>query len=301
MIAGPSPLRVTTATSFCLVANLVPLMAFPAVLPQVSQIWQLSAAEAGWVGAVYFAGYAIAVPFLARATDRMDGRQIVMAASLLGAAAGLAFFFLAHGFWIALATRFASGMALAGIHMPGLKLLIERTEGAAQARSAALYTSSYAIGSSGSFLVAGLVEMLFGWRAVFLAASAGPLLAAAVVLSLGPPLSSSIRPAVAPSFASVVRNRPFMAYVVGFAGNTWESLWHPRVVRRMSVVDVEPAWQRHRAAQSRRARRACIVGRRASQHRHCRAGAALAAADCHRLHLPPVGRSVPDAGGDCRR
>lgn len=219
---GGSAVRVTTALSFCLVANLMPLMTFPAVLPEASRAWNLTAAEAGWVGAIYFAGYAVAVPFLARATDRTDGRLIVAGSSLLGAATGFAFFDLADGFWSALAIRFVGGSALAGVHMPGLKLLIERTEGPDQARGAAIYTSSYAIGSAGSFLIAGLVELHFGWRAVFLAGAIGPLLAVAAIAGLGPATSRQPVPASAPTFADVARNRPFMAYVLGFAGNTWE-------------------------------------------------------------------------------
>lgn len=217
-----SAIRVTAILSFCLAANLMALMTFPAVLPEVSRAWHLSAAEAGWVGAIYFAGYAVAVPFLARATDRYDGRMIVAGSSLLGAAAGFAFFVLADGFWPALVMRFAGGTALAGVHMPGLKLLTERTAGSGQARGAAIYTSSYALGSSGSFLVAGLVDLLFGWHAVFLAGAIGPLLAAAAIAGLGPATSQPPASASAPSFASVARDRPFMAYVLAFAGNTWE-------------------------------------------------------------------------------
>ena len=71
---GASASGVTAVLTFCLVANLAALMTFPAVLPEVSRAWQLSAREAGWIGGIYFAGYAAAVPFLMRATDRFDGR-----------------------------------------------------------------------------------------------------------------------------------------------------------------------------------------------------------------------------------
>jgi len=216
-------MNVTAALSFCLVANLISLMTFPAVLPQASQAWGLSASEAGWIGSIYFAGYAAAVPLLAGATDRIDGRWIVAGGSLLGAAASVAFALIGGEFWLAMAIRFLGGVALAGVHMPGLGLLSERLEGTAQTRGAAFYTSSYAIGSAGSFLVAGAVEAWFGWRAVFVAGAVGPLLALAAIM-LVPPAPHRRAPA-APSlqrFTSAWRNRPFMAYAVGFAGNTWE-------------------------------------------------------------------------------
>ena len=135
---GNSATGATAALSFCLVANLVALMTFPAVLPEVSADWQLSASEAGWIGGIYFAGYAIAVLFLVGATDRFDGRWIVVGSSLLGAGASFAFAGLADGFWPALAARFLGGIALAGVHMPGLVLLIERIRGPKQARSVSI-------------------------------------------------------------------------------------------------------------------------------------------------------------------
>lgn len=212
----------TAALSFCLVANLVALMTFPAVLPEVSADWQLSASEAGWIGGIYFAGYAAAVPLLVGATDRFDGRWIVVGSSLLGAGASFAFAGLADGFWPALAIRFLGGIALAGVHMPGLVLLTERIRGLKQARSVSIYTSSYAFGSAGSFLIAGIVDVVFGWRATFLAAGIGPLLAIAAVACLpsAPARHTPAGPIL--EFGSALRNRAFMAYVLGFAGNTWE-------------------------------------------------------------------------------
>lgn len=219
---GSSAVRTTAALSFCLVANLVALMTFPAVLPEVSADWRLSASEAGWIGGIYFAGYAAAVPLLATAADRFDGRWIVVGSSVLGAGASFAFAGLADGFWPALGIRFLGGIALAGVHMPGLVLLTERVEGPSQGRGISIYTSSYALGSAGSFLVSGIADALFGWRAAFLAGGIGPLLAIAAVVCLAPAPTRRARAGPTLDFGSVLRNRPFMAYVVGFAGNTWE-------------------------------------------------------------------------------
>ncbi|MDP1839355.1 MAG: MFS transporter [Reyranella sp.] len=219
---GNSAPVATAALSFCLVANLVALMTFPAVLPEVSAEWQLSASEAGWIGGIYFAGYAAAVLFLVGMTDRFDGRWIVIASSLLGAGASFAFVGLADGFWPALVIRFLGGVALAGVHMPGLVLLIERAEGPHQSRSVSIYTASYALGSAGSFLVAGIVDAMFGWRATFLAGGIGPLLAIATIACLSPAPARKAPAGPVLEFGSVLRNRPFMSYVLAFAGNTWE-------------------------------------------------------------------------------
>jgi MFS family permease len=216
-------MRAMAVLAFGLVANLVPLMTFAATLPEIAAEWGLSAGEAGWIGGIYFAGYAASVPFLAGATDRIDGRWLYVGCALLGAVASFAFAFAAEGFLTALALRLIGGIAVAGVHMPGLKLLIDRTDDASQGRAAAVYTSSYAAGNAGSFLIAGLVDAAFGWRAAFVAGGIGPLVAIVALYLL--PAAPRIRQGRGgPLFelGPLLRNRALMAYVVAFAGNTWE-------------------------------------------------------------------------------
>ncbi|HJU20132.1 MAG TPA: MFS transporter, partial [Stellaceae bacterium] len=214
--------RPTFLMAFGLMVNLAPLATFAAVLPEITRAWGLSASEAGWIGGVYFGGYAAAVPILASLTDRIDGRRVFIGSSLLGAVASLAFAFYAHGFWQAFLLRFLNGVALAGVHMPGLKLLAERTSGRARARSTAIYASSYALGAAGSFLIAGAADAAYGWRATFMISGIAPLLAVAAVALL--PAASETAPAVpvAFDFRPVLRNRALIAYVLAFAGNIWE-------------------------------------------------------------------------------
>ena len=94
--------QATILLSFGLVANLATQMTFAATLHEIAAAWSLDASESGWIGGIYFAGYAIAVPFLASATDRMDGRRLYVGCALLGAAASLAFAAFARGFVLAL-------------------------------------------------------------------------------------------------------------------------------------------------------------------------------------------------------
>jgi MFS family permease len=107
-----------------------------ATLPQITAVWGLSASQTGWIGGIYFAGYAVAVPFLSSATDHIDGRWLLTGSSWLGAAANLAFGFRADGLISASSLRFLGGVAIAGVHMPGLKMLTDRCAGSAQARGA---------------------------------------------------------------------------------------------------------------------------------------------------------------------
>jgi len=213
--------KATALLSFGLVANLMPSATFAATIPAIDLAWGLQASEAGWIGGIYFAGYAASVPVLASATDRLDGRWIYVGCSLLGAISSLAFAW-ADGFWVGLLLRFLSGVALAGVQMPGLKLLADRSSGRARARGSAIYTASYALGAAGSFLLAGVVESISGWRLTFVVSAIGPLLAVAAIPLL--PAPSQALPAIAIShdFRPILRDRALMAYVLAFAGNTWE-------------------------------------------------------------------------------
>lgn len=211
-----------TVLTFGLMANLAPMATFAAVMPEVTEDWGLTASQSGWIGGIYFGGYAACVPILAGATDKIDARWVFVGCSLLGAFASFTFAGLAHGFWLALVLRFLSGAALAGVHMPGLKLLVDRVAGRAGARGTAIYTSSYALGSAGSFFLTGFVDVALGWRASFTASGIAPLLAIAAITLL-PAASGSRRAAPAVlDFRPVLRDRALMAYVLAFAGNIWE-------------------------------------------------------------------------------
>lgn len=214
--------RATALMSFGLVANLATQMTFATTLPEIAADWSLDASEAGWIGGIYFAGYALAVPLLASATDRMDGRWLYLGSALLGAVASIAFAAFAHGFVAALILRFLGGIGLAGVHMPGLNILMDRIERSYQGRAAGIYTSSYAAGSAGSFLIAGLVDAAFGWRATFIAAGMGPLLSICALALLPGRSTQRKSDQQRPPFRALLRNRPLLAYVIGFAGNTWE-------------------------------------------------------------------------------
>ncbi len=214
--------RATVLLSFALVANLAALMTFAATLNEIAADWSLNASQSGWIGGIYFAGYALAVPFLAGASDRMDARWLYIGSALLGAAASFAFALFADGFAVALVLRFLGGIGLAGVHMPGLNLLMDRVDRSFQGRAAGIYTSSYAAGSAGSFLIAGMVDAAFGWRATFVAAGIGPLLSICA-LGLLPAGSTQRRfDQRPPPYRALLRNRALIAYVAAFAGNTWE-------------------------------------------------------------------------------
>src|SRR5688500_14404519 len=128
---------------------------FSALLPTFMAQWSLSATEAGWLSGVFFAGYMGAVPLLTGLTDRIDARRIYLWSIALTALATLAFALLARDVWSAAPLRLLAGAGLAGTYMPGLRALTDRVPERLQPRAVSFYTSSFGIGASASYWLAG--------------------------------------------------------------------------------------------------------------------------------------------------
>lgn len=199
--------------------------AVPALLPDLQRAWSLSATEAGTLTGAFFAGYMVAVPLLTALTDRVDARRIYLIATLLAALGNLGLALLARSFAVGLVFQVLAGIGLAGMYMPGLKLLSDHVTGPKQSRFVAFYTSSFGVAASLSFVVAGAVAALFDFRYAFGLAAIGAV--AAALLTLFVPRGHSaaddtrslarlldVRP--------VLKNRGAMVYVLGYAAHNFE-------------------------------------------------------------------------------
>ncbi len=219
-----SPYRLTLAVCLAEILGLTSIAAFPALLPTFQTQWGLNNTEAGWISAAYYAGYMVLVPVLAGVTDRFDARRIMALGALLGVVSALGYAIGARGFWSALALRFLAGVSLAGIYMPGLKVVSDNTEGALQSRFVSFYTASFSIGASLSYLLAGEVNRLAGWRWAFAGSALSTAAALAAILMVIP--AAKVRDGkidgVWTDFKVVFKSRPAMAYVLGYAAHMWE-------------------------------------------------------------------------------
>src|SRR4029079_16857612 len=75
------------ALSLALILGQVAIMAVPAVFVELASEWSLDAAQIGWLGGVYFAGYAAGLPFLSGAAGRRDGRAAYVVSAVIAAIA----------------------------------------------------------------------------------------------------------------------------------------------------------------------------------------------------------------------
>ncbi len=192
---------------------------FPALLPVFQAEWALSNTEAGWISGVFYVGYVFAVPILVSLTDRRDARDIFLFSMALSALSALGFAFAADGFWSASLWRLLQGIGMAGTYMPGLKALTDRIPDKNYGRAVAFYTSSFSIGTSLSFFVAGEANALLDWRWAFGLSAIGPglgLLLAAAMLTPQRREAADKPTTALLDFRPVFRNRKAIAYTLAY-------------------------------------------------------------------------------------
>ncbi|HMB53192.1 MAG TPA: MFS transporter [Thermoanaerobaculia bacterium] len=203
-----------------------------AVVPQLTAEWGLSGAGQAWLTMSVQLGFVVGALGSAvfNLADRVPARWLFAGGALAGAAANAAIPLFATGPALAVALRFATGVALAGVYPPGMKLVAtwcRRDRGL----GIGILVGALTLGSAAPHLL----NALFGaggmppWPRVLFAASA--LAAAAGLLSAlalreGPHLARGARfdPRVA---GRALAHRPTRLANFGYLGHMWElyAMW----------------------------------------------------------------------------
>lgn len=212
----------------CAAQILVQIGAFfwPALLPGMMTLWGLSNSQAGWITAIFYAAYVVAVPVLVTLTDRIDPKRVYLLGVAVTVIGHLAFALLAQGFWSAIAARALTGIGWAGTYMTGLKLLADRVNPKMMARATAGHAASIGISGAISFACGDFLAGLAGWRAAFLAAAMSAAFAWLTVALIVPPESKASvlarRGVGLYDFRPVFRNRSAMGYAIAYCVHTLE-------------------------------------------------------------------------------
>lgn len=198
---------------------------WPALLPGFLAAWDIDNSQAGWITGLFYAAYTVSVPVLVSLTDRIDPKRVYLCGVALTVAGHLCFALFADGFWSAAAARVLAGVGWAGTYMTGLKLLADRVEGRLMSRAVAGHAAGIGIAGGLSFLFAGSLDALAGWRVAFLGAAACAVVAWLLVFLFVPASAPPEREGAAPrlfDFGPVFRNRSAMAYACAYCVHTWE-------------------------------------------------------------------------------
>jgi MFS family permease len=209
------------ALSATLALVLLPSQLPAAALPLLRTEWNASSAELGWVVSAYLLGYAAAVLVVLPLTDRVRPSRVIAIGALVTAIANLGFAFAAHDVITASVLRVISGFGLAGVYMPGVRLVAQNSDPARRGRAVGLYVAAFYLGGSLSFLATGLLLGPFGWRgaALILGAIGLAALPIAVISSRGIAEPTGER---AHLDLRVLRNAPLVRTITAYVGHSWE-------------------------------------------------------------------------------
>jgi MFS family permease len=199
-----------------------------AVVPQLSDDWHLSDAGATWLTTSVQLGFVAGAlsSAILNLPDRMSPVRLVGLAALAGAAANEAVALLAHGLALAIPLRFLTGVALAGVYPPGIKLMATWFR-AGRGFAVGALVGALALGSGTPHLVNALPAL--DWQAVLSVASALAVVGAGVAIVAvreGPYAA-----AAAPFYPGYVRrlfgDRAQRLVCFGYFGHMWElyAMW----------------------------------------------------------------------------
>lgn len=195
-----------------------------AVVPELTEAWALDSGSAAWLTMSVQLGF-VAGALLSGLTtlaDVVNPRTLVAYSALLGAAATAGIAAFVSGAPTAIGLRFVTGMALAGVYPPGMKIMAGWfREG--RGRAIGILVGALTVGSAAPHLlrVAGGIG---DWRLV-LYLSAGLSVAGALIAILGlrsGPYEAPAAPFDPHAVGRMLRDRPTMLANAGYFGHMWE-------------------------------------------------------------------------------
>jgi len=222
------PGRVLFYLSVAELLAMAPWFSASAVAPALSQHWALSATQTAWLTISVQLGFVVGALVSATLTlpDRWSARRLLAGAAFCAAAATAAVA-AAPSAGLAIALRGLTGVCLAGVYPPGMKILAGWfREG--RGLAIGILVGALTLGSAGPHLVRWAVPEE-SWRLVLglaaVSAAAGALLALRV-----PHDGPFAVPATAFDWGAVprlLRNRPTMLANAGYLGHMWElyAMW----------------------------------------------------------------------------
>ena len=199
-----------------------------AITPELVLRWHLSAGQVSWLTNAVQLGFVTGalLSSLVSLPDLVPLRKLMGVSAVVAAAANLCLLWVPSTGWL-LVVRFVTGVALAGIYPPALKLTstwFVRGRGTALG----LVIAALTLGSAFPHLIRSLTDRV-DWQAVVMASSACTLAGAGLLVffvSEGPfPFSRAV---FNPRYVAVVmRNRPLVLANLGYFGHMWElyAMW----------------------------------------------------------------------------
>jgi len=201
-----------------------------AVIPSLRSEWGFGSTASGWLTASVQIGFAAGavISTLLHLADRITPQYLLAVSAACAAACTTAMALLAHDLCEAIALRFITGVALAGVYPVGMKLIASWSESTDRGRWLGILIGSLALGSALPQLITGFGPL--PWRTVMLAAATLSAVAATIAVAAivpGPHLGSRATTQNHRSVLAMFTERSFRLTSLGYLGHMWElyALW----------------------------------------------------------------------------
>ncbi len=202
---------------------------------------RLSDAQLGSLMTGFLIVYMLAAPLFGALGDtRSRTRLLSVGVGLWSIATALAG--LARNYAGLFAARAAVGIGEAAYGTISPALLADYYPRERRGRVFAVFFAAIPVGSALGYIVGGLADRYFGWRqAFFIAGVPGLILAALALRVYDPPRGNqdpeaAVPPVVRRAYATLLRNRPYLLTVLGYAAYTFAigalAFWTPTFLER---------------------------------------------------------------------
>ena len=224
---APGARRALTLLALATVFAMATWFSASAVIPQLRSEWDLSRSAASWLTIAVQLGFVVGAlgSSLVNLSDVVAPRLVIFGGAV-GAAAVNALLTVAHGPESAIPLRFATGLFLAGVYPPALKLMATWFR---HGRGTALgvLVGALTLGSASPHLVNGLGGI--GWKDVIVVTSVLTLIGGLIALLAVPEGPFPFPRAVVDprQVHAVFANREVRLSSLGYFGHMWElyAMW----------------------------------------------------------------------------
>lgn len=228
--------------------NYVDRWVLSAILESIKLDLRLSDMQLGWVGSGFIIVYALTSPIFGSLGDRRARPPLIaLGVALWSAATALAGF--SRGFWSLFVARSTVGIGEAAYGTIAPALLADQFPIEKRGRVLSFFFMAIPVGSALGYILGGLVDQHFGWRAAFwIAGTPGVLLAILVMFVYDPPRGQNDAGHVAghvpahggsagATYRDLLRNMPYLLTVLGYGAYTFAlgglAFWMPAFLERV--------------------------------------------------------------------
>jgi MFS family permease len=201
-----------------------------AVVPSLRQEWGISSTAAVWLTGSVQLGFVVGAVGSAALNlpDRIRPHLMLAASAAAAALCTLLFALVVSNVAGAIASRFLTGVFLAGVYPVGIKLMASWSASSARGRAVGILVAALTLGSALPHLIGGIADL--PWRTVLFAAAGIGLLGALTAVTLvrpGPYLASSAHIRNPRYALTMFRERGPRLANLGYFGHMWElyALW----------------------------------------------------------------------------